>query len=80
VDNTFYFPGWSVYIDGKQTDIQYQDPDYRGIITFNVPMSQHNIEVKFGKTKVRKFADYISIGFLTISFIGLIISRKKNKV
>jgi hypothetical protein len=36
-DYTFYFPGWHVYVDGNETPIQFQDPRYRGVITYKVP-------------------------------------------
>ena len=52
-DYTFYFPGLRTYIDGKETEIQFQDPAYRGVITYNVPKGNHEVTVKFTDTKVR---------------------------
>lgn len=49
VDHTQYFPDWRVFIDGKQTDIQFQDPSWRGEITFFVPKGTHKITVVFQK-------------------------------
>lgn len=67
VDRTDYFPGWKVYVNGKQTPIQFQDINYRGQITFTVGKGKSFVEVIFTETPIRLFADYISF----ISFIGL---------
>ena len=74
-DATFYFPGWNVFIDGKDTPIQFQDPEYRGVITFEIPQGKHIVEVFFDSTKVRKYSDYISL----FSIILLLIIFKYAK-
>jgi len=71
IDHTTYFPGWSVYIDGQKTDIQFQDPSYRGTITFEVPKGGHEVEVIFENTKVRLIANILSIMFISIAFISI---------
>ena len=68
-DYTFYFPGWKVWVDSKPVDIQFQDPNYRGIITYNVPKGRHNIYLKFTDTKVRVLGNLVS----ALSIAGLII-------
>lgn len=78
-DFTFYFPGWSAYIDGKKTNIEYQDPQYRGIITYFVPKGQHIIDVKLEDTKVRFLGKLTSI--LSLALISLLfIFRKKFNI
>jgi len=72
LDNTLYFPGWSVYVDGSKLflhDVWWQDPNYRGLITFFVQKGQHEIIVKFERTKIRLLAEIISL----VS-IGLLVS------
>lgn len=76
-DMIFYFPGWNVFIDGKPVNIEFQNPDYRGIITFNVPRGNHLLEVVFLPTKVRRIADIISL--VTIILL-LIIFRFGDRV
>src|SRR3989344_24011 len=68
IDATFYFPGWNAYIDGQKQAIEFQNPDYRGIITFPVSKGEHLLEIKFVKTKLRLFADFVSL--LTLLSIG----------
>lgn len=66
VDYTFYFPGWNVYVDGVKTDIQFQDPQYRGVITYNVPAGRHKVSLLFEYTKIMK----IGVGVSIIGFLG----------
>ena len=61
-------PGWKVWVDGKEAPIEYQDLNWRGVITYPVPVGEHKVVVKFTRTKVRLIADLISL----ISFIGLV--------
>ena len=68
-ENTLYFPGWKIYDNEIEiTEVEFQDPKNRGLITFYVDPGLHNIVLKFEDTKLRKFANYIS----AISLIGLI--------
>ncbi len=68
-DNTFYFPGWKVYVDGKDTPIEFQDPAYRGVITFRVPSGRHKVIVVYEDTKVRAMGKAISV--LTVAVVVL---------
>lgn len=61
VDNTLYFPGWKVFVDGKPVEIEFQDPAWRGLMTFWVEPGVHQVDIAFGETKLRKFADIISL-------------------
>ena len=74
-ENTLYFPGWEVLVDGKKTDIEFQDPANRGIMTFFIDKGIHAVEVKFGETKLRTFANSITvIGMLLL--MGVLLWRR----
>lgn len=77
VDHTQYFPGWNVYIDGKETDISFQDASWRGEIVFNVPSGSHIVEVLFKENKLRFFSDMVSVFSLLLFFCGLVFFRHK---
>ncbi len=68
VDYTLYFPGWTLTDNGvnKISLVQYQDPGYRGLITFWLDKGVHNINLKLEETKIRKISN-------TFSIIGLIL-------
>ncbi|MBP7966797.1 hypothetical protein KAZ66_00855 [Candidatus Woesebacteria bacterium] len=76
VDYTFYFPGWKVWADGKPLTIQFQDPEYRGVITYEVPEGSHTIYAKFGETMVRMFGNIVSL--LGLSMLVLLYYFRKK--
>lgn len=61
LDNTFYFPGWIIEVNGKVTPIEFQDMNHRGLIAFAIPKGNHSVVVRFTETKIRFFADLISL-------------------
>src|SRR3989344_49254 len=69
IDHTQYFHGWRVRVNGNITPIEFQDPNNRGEITFRVSKGRHDVKVEFGETKIRFFADFVSI----TTFLGLIL-------
>lgn len=66
VENTLYFPGWTVFVDGEIVETEFQDANYRGLMTFGLREGSHNVEILFQDTKLRKTANYISL----FTFIG----------
>lgn len=74
-DYTFYFPGWKVFVDGQETPIEFQDVNYRGVITYKVPSGEHQVSVRFVPTKVRaagQIASLLSLG----SLVGFWVSDR----
>lgn len=69
LDNTFYFPGWKVYVNGQETSIQFQDPSHPGLITFAVPTGRSLVSVVFKESPIRLVADAIS--FVSIAVVAL---------
>ncbi len=84
VDNTLYFPGWDVFIDGKMlnkiTELIYQDPMYRGLMTFRVPAGEHRVVVSFSDTKLRKVANAISLTGLVLAFLTYETFRRHRRI
>lgn len=58
----YYFPGWSVKIDGKK--VQGVPYGKYGLFRFDNPSGNHSIEIYFGDTAVRTLANIISASFL----------------
>jgi len=44
---TFYFPGWTAYIDGQRVAIEQADD---GLIQIDLPTGLHQVEVRFERT------------------------------
>lgn len=78
LENTLYFPGWSIFVNGSKTDIEFQDPQNRGLITFFVEKGEHNVYIEFKETKLRLTADIIS--FFSLFFILTLGILKKTKL
>jgi hypothetical protein len=70
VFNTFYFPGWRAYVDGKGVAIVPTEP--YGLISFAVPAGERNIQVRFQDTPLRLIAKALS-AFSALVILGLII-------
>lgn len=69
VDHTQYFPGWRAEVDKREVEVEFQDPNNRGEITFWVPKGEHFVKVVFGESPIRFFADLLSI----TSMLGLLL-------
>ena len=63
VENTLFFPGWTLYDNGIDItkDIEYQDPSHKGLITFRLEKGTHKVELVFKNTKVRQVAEMVSL-------------------
>lgn len=79
VDRTQYYPGWIVEVNDARTDIQFQDPNYPGLITFDVPEGQNSIEVRFTENKTRKLANSISVLTIVTGILLFFFLRFKRK-
>lgn len=79
LDNTVYFPGWFVYLNNKNTLIEFQDINHRGLITFSVPKGQHDIRIIFKRTKLLLFSDLVSFSALLLLSVLYIISLSKKR-
>lgn len=76
VDYTFYFPGWNVYVNGERASIEFQDPKYRGVITYRLPKGENTVNLIFEDTKVRSLGKIVSLVSVII-FLALFVVRKK---
>lgn len=74
-DHTQYFPGWKVLVDKKPVDIQFQDPNWRGELTYRIPKGDHRVSVVFGESPIRFVADVISV-ITALGLIGLLFIQR----
>ena len=63
---TFYFPGWTAYVDGQEVPITLSEPE--GWITFWVPAGQHDVVLQLENTPVR----WVAGGLAALSFAVLL--------
>lgn len=67
--NTFYFPGWKLYLDNEESPI-YEDQ--YGLIKFTVNPGSHDVRLIFKNTPVRTLANAISVASMVILMVLLV--------
>ncbi len=75
-DYTFYFPGWKLFVDGKNTAFEFQDPNYRGVITYHLPPGIHQVDLLFTDTNIRKIGKILSVFGILLAVIWLWTERQ----
>ena len=72
--NKYYFPGWTVKIDGKKVEANVGKP--YGQVQFNIPFGKHLVEVSFEETFFRKILNAISLLSLVFAITMIVRIRK----
>ncbi|MDP3940857.1 MAG: 6-pyruvoyl-tetrahydropterin synthase-related protein [bacterium] len=80
LDRTYFFPGWRVLVDSAEVPMQFQDQNYRGLITFAVPQGNHKVTVFKGENKLEIISDGISIATGIVLIGGWFFFQKKQKI
>ena len=71
--NQFYFPGWQAKLDGQH--IKLQPEEKTGLISFDLPAGDHQLELQLGKTPLQHIADLISlVSWLFV--LGIVLKPK----
>lgn len=68
LENTLYFPGWHVVVDDHQVPVEFQDQNYRGLMTFSLNQGDHTVSVYYQETNLRLISDMLSL--ISVLFIG----------
>jgi hypothetical protein len=68
-ENTFFFPEWTVSSGKNIIPINYKNPQFPGIITFNLTKGISNVNVKYVDLPIIVFSKWIS----GLSFLGLLL-------
>lgn len=69
--NILKFPGWRVWVDGKEVEIKIPEEEKWGRMWLDVPAGEHLISAKFTNTPVRTVSNLVSVlawGFLLLQF------------
>ena len=70
----FYFPGWSISVDGKEAQIHADNPI--GAMLFIVPAGTHQVIARFGPTPIRIAGETISV-LMLLTLLFLSWNRKR---
>jgi hypothetical protein len=74
--NTFYFPEWRIFVDGKLQVIAITKPE--GLMEFSVDVGEHEVQIVFHNSAVRNYGtglSLLSVGLLVCSLAGPALRR-----
>lgn len=75
--NTFTFPGWITFIDGKQ--VNYTANNTLKLITISLPKGTHTIRASLTDTPIRSFSNYLSlVSVISVIFYYAVKKLKKQ--
>jgi hypothetical protein len=82
MENTFYFPGWTVFANGKAIPVNYENTtnDSFGKITFQLKKGLYKIDVFLLDTPIRSLAKNISLVTLLGGILTIIVFLSRNSV
>ncbi len=71
--NTFSFPGWETFIDGKK--VLYADNNRLKLIVLSIPKGKHIVKVYFADTLIRSIGNTITGVTFLILLLWLVLSK-----
>lgn len=71
----YYFPGWKILIDGKETNIDYKSNDL-GLMTITIEGGHHLVQAKLYNTPIRNFGNLATIFGICLSIFLFLKGRK----
>ena len=76
--NTFYFPGWKVFVDEVERPVDIAN--LTGVMEFSLEAGKHRIQVQFTDTPVRNVGEWLSL-FALASILATpwLISRLRSR-
>jgi hypothetical protein len=75
---TYYFPGWSVHVDGQRLadDALQPAPPY-GLLTVDIPPGEHHVLLRWGDTPLRLAAKAITLASLLLALVFAAVPRPR---
>lgn len=77
-ENTYFYPGWVLKVDGKNQEINFKNQKYPGIITFNLKSGLHKVELTFIDTPIRYYSKLLSFFSLLLLILIVYFNNKKK--
>ncbi len=69
-----YFPGWHMYLDGKESQFV---PTTRGLLV-NIPIGYHTVVLQYHQTFIEVLANFLSVTGVIVLLLGIIFSERKH--
>lgn len=74
-ENTYYFPGWNVFVNGTSTHVDIQNTKRFGTLTFPLKKGLYTVSARFEDTPPRTFGKYLSLLTLLLILLGSLKQR-----
>lgn len=72
----YYFPNWRVFLDGKETPVEYKNNSL-GLMTLILGKGNHEVSARLYDTPVRTVANWLSLlGFAIVAVLFLLSSDR----
>ena len=68
----YYWPGWQASVDG--TPVEVRPAPGSGYLSLNVPSGAHTVEIRLGRTLLRRWCEIVSL-VTALAVLGIGISR-----
>jgi MFS family permease len=66
--NTFYFPGWTLYVDNVETPTSHANE--QGLMDFSLPTGKHDVRLEFHDTPIRTWSTRLSLATLALLLLA----------
>jgi len=67
--NSFYFPGWRVFVNGKEAKVDPKKDKYLGRVVVELDKGESKITMQFGETLLRLISDVVSL----VAWLALLV-------
>ena len=78
IENTYYFPGWNLYINGKRHAFTYIDLEKTNRMHFKLPPGVYEVQFLFEETPIVRFANTVSVLGVILIAIYLVIPQRRK--
>jgi len=76
-ENTLYFPGWDVTVNGKETKINFKDKKYSGLIVFKIPKGNDQIAITYKDLLILQILKLVFVLSLIIILFYTLFTTKQ---
>lgn len=77
--NILNFPGWRVFVNGREVPHFVESKDEWGRIAFTVPQGRNEVMLRLYNTPIRSFSNVVSM-ISWIALLGFVISKRRSLV
>lgn len=78
VENTYYFPGWTLYVNDQEHTIQHIDSKKSNKISFTLPKGKYDILLKFENTWIIDVSNAVSVVGIALIVLYVAIPQRRR--